>query len=131
MDEARYWYLAQGPEDDPEEKMNVLSPPWWSEILRWDDGEGMEAPVLFTHREDAERLRREPGGFGPDAYLAAVSFLGEDVANEALDNALPCRVYSLPGEWLLLKLEDCTFEWLRVDGAFKRRADLMGELRRG
>jgi len=132
MDEDRYWYLAQGPEDDPEEQMNVLSVPAWPEALHWKDEEGMEAPMLFTHREAAERQRRELGYFGPDEFLKVVNALGEDTANEAFDNALPYRVYSLPREWLLDKLEDSAFvEWLLVDGEPKSRADLMGELRRG
>ncbi len=132
MDEERYWYLAQGPEDDPEEKMNVLSVPAWPEALRWEDEDGMQAPMLFTDREAAERQRRELGDPGPDEYLEVVNALSEDIANEAFDNALPYRVYSLPREWLLLKLEDANYvEWLLVDEELKRRADLMGELRRG
>lgn len=110
----------------------MLSVPAWPEALRREDEEGMEAPMLFTHREAAERQRRELGDPGPDEYLEVVNALGEDIANEAFDNTLPYRVYALPREWLLLKLEDSYFvEWLFVDGELKRRVDLMGELRRG
>ena len=130
MGEPRYWYLAQGPEDDPEEKMNVLSAPWWHEVVRHNDGEGAEGPMLFTTRGAAEGKRRELR-YEPDDYLEAVNALGEGLANEAFDNALPYRVYSLPAEWMLLKLEDATFGLLFVDGVPKERTDLLEELSRG
>ncbi len=129
--EPRYWYLAQGREDDPEEKMNVLSVPYWPEALRWDNGEGVDAPMLFTTREAAEEQRRDIEGSDPDAYLYLVGKHGEDFINEALNNALPYRVFSLPDEWILDKLEDSTFEWVCLDGKLKTRERLISEMRAG
>jgi hypothetical protein len=112
MDEVGYGYIA-------------LSTPWWSEALKWEHKQELEyvqAPMLFSTREAAEKEKRAVEGDEPE--------YGEELVNKAYDNPASLRVMWLDWGWLLDKLEDSDFLCVMVDHKLKGRQDFAEELRK-
>jgi hypothetical protein len=104
---------------------NALSIPWWPEAHKWKHKQELEyvqAPMLFSTREAAEKEKRAVQGPEPE--------YGEELVNAAYDNTAPLRAMWLDWGSLLDKLEDSDFLCVMVDHKLKLRQDFAGELRK-
>ena len=130
-EEKQYWFLAQGAGTDNDAAVRAFSIPWWPEAIKWAHREGderVDAPMLFSRQEAAEAEARRLSEPDPDGYLSLVSEVGEEEANRILAKSLPLRAYDLGQEMLAMKLEDCEFLCVMVDGRIKLRRDFLAEL---
>lgn len=112
---------------------NALSIPWWLEAHKWEHKQELEyvqAPMLFSTREVAEKEKRAVEGAQPEGYLRLTDQYGEELVNEAYPNTAPLRVMWLDWGWLLDKLEDSDFLCVIVDHKLKLRQDFAEELRK-
>jgi hypothetical protein len=100
-------------------------------VDRWVHDEGkeyVEAPVLFTTQEAAEKEASEINESTPEAYLDLVGRHGEDATNQAFDNYAPRRALWVDRETLLESLQEARFLCVMVDGRLKLREDFIEEL---
>ena len=85
-------------------------------------------PTLYTTREAAEEARRAIEENDPEAYLDLVERYGEDGTNRAYTNFAPLRVLWTDRESLIAALDAAAFPALLMDGEFRLRHALLGEL---
>jgi hypothetical protein len=112
---------------------NALSIPWWPEAYKWEHKQELEyvqAPMLFSTREAAEKEKRAVEGAEADGYSRLTDQYGEEHVNEAYDNPAPLRAMWLDWGWLLDKLEDSDFLCVMVNHKLKLRQDFAEELRK-
>ncbi len=113
---------------------NAFSVPWWLEIQpKWEHRQEIEyvqAPMLFSTREEAEKQRRDIENTEPESYLHLVEQFGEELTDEAFDNTSPLRVMWIDLDTLLDKLEDSDFLCVMVDHKLKLRQDFVEEVKR-
>lgn len=108
---------------------NALSVPWWPEIQpRWvhrQDREYVQAPMIFSTKEEAEKVWRSLEGTDPQSYMDLMERYGWAVANTS-----SLRVMWIDTYTLLDKLEDSDFLCVMVDHTLKLRQDFIEELKR-
>ena len=108
---------------------NALSVPWWPEIQpKWEhrqDREYVQAPMIFSTKEEAEKVWRSLEGTDPQSYMELMERHGEAVANTS-----SLRVMWIDTYTLLDKLEDSDFLCVMVDHRLKLRQDFIAELKR-
>jgi hypothetical protein len=108
---------------------NAMSEPWWLEIQpRWvhrQKPEYVQAPMIFTTKEKAEKVWRSLEGTDPQSYMDLMERYGWAVANTS-----SLRVKWIDTEMLLDKLEDSDFLCVMVDHRLKLRQDFIEELKR-
>jgi hypothetical protein len=132
--EPQYWVIGHAGTDEggrPLPAERVFSVPWWAEAMKYTHEEGNErvdAPILFTSEEAAEVQLRKTEEAEPDSYLKLVNQHGEQLVNEAYNNAAPLTIIGIGRDALADKLEDSDFLCVVVDGRMKLRQDLIEEL---
>lgn len=108
---------------------NALSVPWWPEIQpKWvhqQDPEYVQAPMIFSTKEEAEKVWRSLEGTDPQSYMDLMERYGWAVGNTS-----SLRVMWIDTYTLLDKLEDSDFLCVMVDHRLKLRQDLIEELKR-
>ncbi len=108
---------------------NALSVPWWPEIQpKWvhrQDREYVQAPMIFSTKEEAEKVWRSLEGTDPQSYMDLMERYGWAVANTS-----SLRVMWIDTYTLLDKLEDSGFLCVMVDHRLKLRQDFIEELKR-
>ena len=123
MGPERYWYLGR----------SKLEIPWWTEVVKYPHKEGIErvdAPILFTTREEAEKHLREQEESEADNYLGLVEKFGEEEVNEAWSNTPQTKIFEVDEETLLDYLQDSDFLCVRVEDRLRLREDFAEELRK-
>jgi hypothetical protein len=132
--EPQYWVIGHAGADQdgrPLPAEAVLLVPWWPEAMKYTHEEGNErvdAPILFTSEEAAGVELRETVEAEPDSYLKLVNQHGEQLVNEAYNNAAPLTIIGIGRDALADKLEDSDFLCVVVDGRMKLRQDFIEEL---
>jgi hypothetical protein len=108
---------------------NALSVPWWPEIQpKWvhrQDREYVQAPMIFSTKEEAEKVWRSLEGTDPQSYMDLMERYGWAVANTSSLRVMWIDTYTLLG-----KLEDSDFLCVMVDHRLKLRQDFIEELKR-
>jgi hypothetical protein len=108
---------------------NALSVPWWPEIQpKWvhrQDREYVQAPMIFSTKEEAEKVWRSLEGTDPQSYMDLMERYGWAVANTS-----SLRVMWIDTYTLLDKLEDSDFLCVMVDHTLKLRQDFIEELKK-
>jgi hypothetical protein len=108
---------------------NALSVPWWPEIQpKWvhrQDREYVQAPMIFSTKEEAEKVWRSLEGTDPQSYMDLMERYGWAVGNTS-----SLRVMWIDTYTLLDKLEDSDFLCVMVDHRLKLRQDFIEELKR-
>jgi hypothetical protein len=92
--------------------------------------EYVQAPMLFSTREAAEKEKRTVEDAEPEGYSRLADQYGEELVNEAYDNTASLRTMWLDWDSLLDKLEDSDFLCVMVDHKLKLRQDFAEELRK-
>jgi hypothetical protein len=109
--------------------LNALSVPWLPEIQpKWKHQQGPEyvqAPMIFSTKEEAEKVWGSLEGTDPQSYL---DLMERHV--EAVGNTSSLRVMWIDLDMLLDKLEDSDFLCVMVDHRLKLRQDFIEELKR-
>jgi hypothetical protein len=107
----------------------ALSVPWWPEVQpKWvhrQDPEYVQAPMIFSTKEKAEKVWRSLEGTDPQSYLDLMERHVEAVANTS-----SLKVMWIDEATLLDKLEDSDFLCVMVDHRLKLRQDFIEELNR-
>lgn len=108
---------------------NALSIPWWPEIQpKWvhrQDPEYVQAPMIFSTKEEAEKVWRSLEGTDPQSYMDLMERYGWAVGNTS-----SLRAMWIDTDTLLDKLEDSDFLCVMVDHRLKLRQDFIEELKR-
>jgi hypothetical protein len=108
---------------------NAMSVPWWTEIKpEWVHQKGREyvrAPIIFTTKEEAEKVWRAQEGTDPQLYMDLM-----ERYEWAVGNTSSLRVVWIGTDTLLDKLEDSDFLCVKVDERLKLRQDFIEELKR-
>ena len=85
----------------------------------------MQAPMIFSTKEEAEKVWRSLEGTDPQSYMDLMERYGWAVANTS-----SLRVMWIDTYTLLDKLEDSDFLCVMVDHTLKLRQDFIEELKR-